>query len=270
MNNQLLWISCKEIQPKLNIMLPNNPYTSEQALRNANYLKPEANNRIISLSHKKLASEESHIFRQVQALIGEADFPCLAAKASFNTQSCRMGIYKTLADAEVSRGLAHDLLRFGRESEQLESDFTSFIAVFKSPAPETEEAFEALLWKQLRQLHQLDVPHHNWDPTVASDPADKNFSFSFGGKAFFVVGMHPRSSRLARHAPYPILVFNPHAQFEALREKGKFEGLKKAIRQRDIALQGFVNPMLSDYGENSEARQYAGRAVGKNWKCPFH
>jgi FPC/CPF motif-containing protein YcgG len=27
--------------------------------------------------------------------------------------------------------------------------------------------------------------------------------------------------------------------------------------------------MLEDFGENSEARQYSGRKVGEEWKCPF-
>ncbi|MEM5583593.1 YqcI/YcgG family protein [Roseibium sp. AS2] len=27
--------------------------------------------------------------------------------------------------------------------------------------------------------------------------------------------------------------------------------------------------MLSDYGDGSEARQYSGRQVGNDWKCPF-
>ncbi|MEP6902345.1 MAG: YqcI/YcgG family protein, partial [Actinomycetota bacterium] len=30
------------------------------------------------------------------------------------------------------------------------------------------------------------------------------------------------------------------------------------------------NPNLSDFGTQSEARQYSGRAVEHEWKCPFH
>jgi FPC/CPF motif-containing protein YcgG len=52
----------------------------------------------------------------------------------------------------------------------------------------------------------------------------------------------------------------------------------KTIRARDVALQGSMNPMLSDFGEQSEARPYSGRAVPQDWipdfpdpqkKCPF-
>jgi FPC/CPF motif-containing protein YcgG len=45
--------------------------------------------------------------------------------------------------------------------------------------------------------------------------------------------------------------------------------LRAAITERDIAYSGSRNPMLKRHGEDSEARQYSGRMVGKEWKCPF-
>lgn len=41
------------------------------------------------------------------------------------------------------------------------------------------------------------------------------------------------------------------------------------IRAREIDFEGSVNPMLSDFGQQSEARQYSGRAVEDNWEAPF-
>jgi len=133
-----------------------------------------------------------------------------------------------------------------------------------------EHDWEKLLWEQLQSLHELDRQHHAWDASVSSDPEDKTFSFSFAETAFFIVGLHPASSRLARRFAYPTLVFNSHAQFERLRERGQFERLRQVIRVRDYNLQGSLNPNLTDYGEQSEARQYSGRAVEQHWKCPFH
>jgi FPC/CPF motif-containing protein YcgG len=112
---------------------------------------------------------------------------------------------------------------------------------------------------------------------VSSDPNDPEFSFSFAGRAFYVIGIHPRSSRIARTFPWPALVFNPHEQFERLRTDGKWKKMQKAIRARELVLQGSINPMLTDFGEESEARQYSGRAVSSDWtppassggKCPF-
>jgi FPC/CPF motif-containing protein YcgG len=75
---------------------------------------------------------------------------------------------------------------------------------------------------------------------------------------------------MARRFSHPVLVFNPHEQFTRLRAEGKFEGLRTAIRARDVALQGNVNPNLADFGTESEARQYSGRQTEPSWECPFH
>ena len=85
---------------------------------------------------------------------------------------------------------------------------------------------------------------------------------------------------MARRFRWPALVFNPHVQFERLRGEGKWKRMQQTIRERDVALQGNINPMLSDFGQSSEARQYSGRAVEADWqppfkpatagKCPFH
>jgi FPC/CPF motif-containing protein YcgG len=64
-------------------------------------------------------------------------------------------------------------------------------------------------------------------------------------------------------------VFNPHEQFERLRADGKWKHMQETIRERDVQLQGTINPMLSDFGERSEARQYSGRAVDEDWRAPF-
>ena len=64
------------------------------------------------------------------------------------------------------------------------------------------------------------------------------------------------------------MVFNLHDQFERLRRDGLYEKLRGAILQRDQALDGSINPMLARHGELSEARQYSGRAVNDDWRCP--
>src|SRR5690606_27133649 len=108
------------------------------------------------------------------------------------------------------------------------------------------------------------------DAEVDSDPESDHFSFSLGGKAFYIIGMHPNSSRFARRSPRPTMVFNLHRQFEELRNMGAFEKIRDTIRERDKNLQGSVNPMLHDFGHNREAPQYSGRQVDESWKCPFH
>jgi len=45
--------------------------------------------------------------------------------------------------------------------------------------------------------------------------------------------------------------------------------MKGIIRDREVAQTGSINPMLNDFGDRSEARQYSGRAVDSDWECPF-
>jgi FPC/CPF motif-containing protein YcgG len=126
------------------------------------------------------------------------------------------------------------------------------------------------MWTQLQAMHAHDSRTFDWAPDVSSDPAEPDFSFSIGGRAYFVVGLHPSASRLARRAPVPCLVFNFHEQFESLRANGKYAGMQKVIRGRDIKLQGSINPVLASFGDRSEARQYSGVSVDDGWQCPFH
>jgi FPC/CPF motif-containing protein YcgG len=147
--------------------------------------------------------------------------------------------------------------------------FVSLMAIFPETPKLSEEEFEDALWQRLQALHELDARNFRWDPSVSADPADPAFSMSFGGRAYYVVGLHPAANRRARRFPFAALVFNLHSQFETLREDGRYDKMREAITERDIAYSGSRNPMLKVHGEASEARQYSGRLVGSEWRCPF-
>jgi FPC/CPF motif-containing protein YcgG len=210
------------------------------------------------------------VHQALRALLHDPDFPCVGAKSIVNQSSYRFGLYRELAEAGSTAGLAFDLWRFIEEQPAMAGEFSSYIACFAAPKVRTPKAFEALLWRQLRALHELDRPHHAWSDTVSADPADPRFSFSFAGKAFFVVGLSPAAGRWARRFPWPTLVFNDHAQFERLRQEQRFDRMRDVIRGRDEVLHGAPNEALADFGAHSEARQYAGRRVGAAWRCPVH
>jgi FPC/CPF motif-containing protein YcgG len=217
----------------------------------------------------QLIPDESVLKSQFADFVADAAFPCLGAKAAFHAEGHIIAVYDSLGAERSSRALGEELERFVHSDLRLTNDYATFVAIFREPRSLGEEEFERLLWSQLSQLHRIDAVHHPWDPTVASDPSDPHFSFSFAGQALYVVGLHAGSSRLARRFAWPTLVFNPHEQFERLRHDGKWRRMQRSIRARDIALQGSVNPMLSDFGEQSEARQYSGRVSDENWRAPF-
>jgi hypothetical protein len=196
-------------------------------------------------------------------------FSCVGARAALKNNTYRFGLYDEMGAPGTTPALAYDLCEYARERPGFETDYATYVACFASPVAADEPGWERLLWSQLQALHDLDRTHHAWDPSVSSDPEDPGFSFSFAGTAFFVVGLHPASSRHARRFAWPTLVFNAHEQFERLRERGRFERVRSAVRARDYKLQGSLNPNLSDFGDRSEARQYSGRAVEEGWRCPF-
>lgn len=190
----------------------------------------------------------------------------MGAKSALHKNRMRFGSFGVLGSGDDALRLRDGLQGFSDEFIDPGVAPVSFVAMFDR-ADMDEDAFEAALWRELQALHDCDSD--GWDSAVSSDPARHDFSMSIGGRAFFVVGMHPQASRLARRAPFPCLVFNFHSQFESLKASGKYQSMQTAIRARDMALQGSVNPVLTRFGEASEARQYAGRAVPAEWQCPF-
>ncbi|MFI6166190.1 guanitoxin biosynthesis heme-dependent pre-guanitoxin N-hydroxylase GntA [Nocardia sp. NPDC051052] len=209
-------------------------------------------------------SSISALFRE--AILREG-FPCVGARSSVRRELCRIRVYDELGAADSARAGCGDLADFARDLP--EAGFAAFVAAFTGPPVTSEAHFEDLLWRHLQHLHDFDIRSFPWDSETSPDPMDPWFSFSIGGHAYYVVGLHPLASRMARQFFWPTLVFNPHTQFTRLREQGLLDSFKRRIRSRDIAVQGSVNPMLLDAASGSQARQYSGRAVAPDWQCPF-
>lgn len=214
------------------------------------------------------AVSDEQIKAEYAEFILENEHPCIMAKTIFAMDQFTLKTYEDFGSMEASARLLKDLKDYIEAYDFESNDFKTFLAVFPNSPEYSEISFEELLWKQLGNIHKLD--NEQWDPAVSDDPKDENFSFSIAGKAFYVVGLHPNSSRKARQSPYTTLTLNLHWQFEKLREMGTYQKVRDRIRDRDVALQGSINPMLEDFGNNSEAKQYSGRKVDKEWKCPFH
>lgn len=198
------------------------------------------------------------------------DFPCVGAKAALAKGTLEALACDRLDSAWDDLRIHDALLGFAERYRQEPTLFRSFAAVFEGPRDLSEAAFEAALWQRLQSLSDKDVwRSQSYDKRVVADPTSPHFSLSFGGEAFFCVGLHPNASRPARRLAMPTLIFNLHDQFEVLRAQGRYEGMREKILVRDEALAGSRNPMLARHGEGSEARQYSGRVVDDAWRCPF-
>jgi FPC/CPF motif-containing protein YcgG len=214
---------------------------------------------------------EAEVQTALRTFVLDESFPCLAARGVLRRDGCTLRVYGELGDERGGNAdLARDLGEFTRAPGAEGDRLISFAAAFPGTPRGDEAEFERRLWLELQKLHDSDDPSVGWDPSVSDAADDPRFAFSFAGRAYFVIGMHPDSSRIARRFPWPMLVFNAHAQFDRLRADGQYERLRDSIRARDIALQGTPNPSLADFGQCSEARQYSGRAPDEEWRCPFH
>ncbi|MGX7894481.1 guanitoxin biosynthesis heme-dependent pre-guanitoxin N-hydroxylase GntA [Tsuneonella sp. HG222] len=203
-------------------------------------------------------------------IIEDASFPCVGAKSALARGMLKIVRGHDITSAWNDVTIHSELIDWAHDYSRDPGGLRSLAIVFAEPANLSEEAFEEAMWERIQSLADKDSWRgQHYDPKVSRDPDDPHFSLSFGGEAFFVVGLHPNASRPARRFPWPVMVFNLHAQFERLREEGRYEKMRRTILARDEELAGDINPMLARHGEASEARQYSGRAVDANWTCPF-
>ncbi len=202
--------------------------------------------------------------------IADPAFPCVGAKSALARGTLKILACHCLTSGWDDVRIHRTLLDWAADYRKDPQGLRSLAFVFEGPLTLGETAFEQAMWERIQSFadkdHWLGQPY---DHRVSSDPNDPHFSLSFGGEAFFVVGLHPNASRPARRFPSPTLVFNLHDQFEHLREEGKYERMREKILARDRDIAGDINPMLARHGEVSEARQYSGRLVSSDWQCPF-
>ena len=202
--------------------------------------------------------------------VADALFPCVGAKAALARGTLDVLVARNLGSAWDDLRIHDRLIHFAAAYRRQPQLFRSLAIMFEGPSTLGEAEFERLLWQRVQSLSDKDVWRgQDYDDSVSPDPSDPHFSLSFGGEAFFVVGLHPHASRPARRFPSPVMVFNLHDQFETLRAQGKYEGMREKIMMRDEDIAGSRNPMLARHGDVSEARQYSGRMVGPEWQCPF-
>ncbi len=233
------------------------------------YCRNDGKSLIDIASGRKASPKASFIHQQMHGLVTSDHFPCVGAKSAFQRRAYRFGLFGPLGEAGTTAPLLQAVGRFMAEQPGIDAHYSTFVAAFDGPAIGSEDQFEQSLWGQLQAIHDLDSESHGWAEGRSPEPDDPHFAFSIGGKAFFLVGLNPAASRWSRRFAWPVLIFNSHHQFEQLRAENRFERMQAVIKSRDAELQGHANPEALNFGMRSEARQYAGRAVPDDWRCPL-
>ena len=202
------------------------------------------------------------------AFIGSERFPCAGARSALALDQVTVAEAGDLLSADSDRQIYQALHAFGSALDPDQMPFKTFVCGFRRGAVMDEKTFETALWGLLQRLHDR-ARSVAWASHVSSDPASPEFNISINGVPYFVIGLHPGASRAARRFCRPALVFNSHDQFEQLRADGRYQALQKVIRQRELDVNGSINPMLGTHGQRNQAPQYSGRHVGDDWTCPF-
>jgi FPC/CPF motif-containing protein YcgG len=207
---------------------------------------------------------------EFRTFLSRPDYPCVGAKSALAGGKLQFIVARDLASAWDDLRIYAALFNFVETYRAGRALFQSFVVVFRGPTQLDEARFEDFLWQRIQSLTDKDGWHgQRHDARVSADPSDPHFSLSFANEAFFAVGLHPNASRPARQFSHPAIVFNAHDQFEELRRRNLYGGIREKIMARDESLAGSRNPMLQKFGEKSEAPQYSGRVVEGAWQCPY-
>lgn len=241
----------RQIQPTCKFLILSNPFH-----------KPS------DMQHKQLVNENDLINEFLDHL-RDKDFPCIAAHDAVEKETLRFCIAQHMGCPADDHAILRFLYDFVDHYRNETKGFHSAAILFAQPRNITEEEFETLLWNRLQILADLDAIQFAYDERVSPDPLSPQFSFSIKGEAFYIIGLHPANTRMARRLGFPALIFNPHSQFEKLREQNVYHKMQNIVRRRDEMYSGSVNPMLSDFGNASEAIQYSGQNYSQDWKCPL-
>ncbi len=216
-----------------------------------------------------MVAEHTSIINEYVDFISNKNFPCIGAKASLAKNQAQCMVAGNMACPASDVAIKDFLYHFTDSYRNTGQLFYSAAVIFTGPQNISEDIFETLLWQRLQALTELDATRFGYDKRVSADPASAAFSFSLKEEAYFILGLHPASSRASRQFKYPALIFNPHDQFEQLKQTNKYDMIKQAVRKRDIQFSGSVNPMLSDHGKSPEILQYTGKNYGSKFTCPL-
>ena len=210
-----------------------------------------------------------HLKQQFRDFILSDAHSCVASKTALVNNNATINIYRS--EPQSIEALHSDMIIFSSEIRHIDPrEFRTFAALFPTVSCNNENMFDSWLWDMLSQLRSVDERQgYAWSDICDSDTTSSNFSFSLANEAYFIVGMHPCSSRGSRQFLCPALIFNSRRQFDALKESGMYHRLQKTIRRKEINKYGSINPMLDEFGKSPEWLQYSGMRREKESQCPL-
>ena len=201
-------------------------------------------------------------------MVGHPDYPCLGARSVFHRDRATVHVYDELAGDGVAALLLADLREFaatidpGRRVRLVRRDVPG------ARASRDEQHFERLLWSQLRALHEHGRPAMERrgcrrtprTSTSRSAPGARRTSSS-------ACTRRRPATRAARRLRRWCSTCTSSS-----RSCARPAGSRRCATRSGTATWTCRAPSTrwsADHGQDSEARQYSGRAVGPDWRAPF-
>jgi uncharacterized protein len=195
-----------------------------------------------------------HVHAIFRAVLLSPSFPCLGGTGLVRAGEYCFAVYDQLGDPSAFGQQAVDMRHYFKSRPIDTHPFAAFVAAYIAPSTQTDDVFEACMWAQLEGLQSCQ--EHGGQGSISLVDHDDP-GFVFGDREFFVVGMHPGSSRFARRFPWPLLVFNALSHAHEMQKRGKHASMSRKVLARDRNLQGSDNPSL----HAPQRLQFSGREV---------
>lgn len=220
------------------------------------------------IASNPISEEHSSLFQLFYRTAMQSAFPCIGAQKVMRDYRVAFCVspeaFNTISGAEFTAQCMYQWIRDAEYTLLKQAEhptvFATCVVVFPSMQFQTEGDAERQLWKFLGKIYQYDKDRHPWTSESSAFVYDKRFSMSLGGYAQFILFLSSCAITPSRQFPRPMLIFNPHFIFEAMRKAENFAGWRNLIRERESAAQnGWRNPKLADFGSagSLEAAQYA-------------
>lgn len=257
-------------------LLYENPFLGKINLSDCSYLgiKDKTNPNPCKRKLKNLITGQDalaidqHLHNSLRGMCMHSHYPCPGAQMVFLNSDERIAVFEGLTDNNIYQvcfSLSCYILEY--LSGDTGNDLT-FILMFKELRRWTKGSFRKHFWKFLKNISQLQDKYYPYAKGYSPVLKDKNFSFSFGEVANYIAAFFADSPRVTRRFAYTALIFNPHDQFNKLKESGKFVSFQKSVDIKDHRLQGSNNESLTDFGEQSEWPQYD--SIDGSSGCPIN
>jgi uncharacterized protein len=211
---------------------------------------------------------ERHLHSMLRGMCYHDSYPCHGTIPVFRYGNERVAVFDSMDRCNIEE-VCYVLCKFYMEYLAGEpGNELTFFLMFSELKNWKRKKFRREFWILLKKIAKMQAEYFGYAEGYSPVLNDSNFSFSFAGVSTFIAAFFNDSPRVSRRFGYTTLVFNIREQFNKLKAEGKFEAFKSAVKKREEKVQNNFNTNLSDFGSESEWRQYD--SIDTQSACPFH